>query len=307
MTYRGKLTLVFTAVLLGTLAGAVACVPVIDRVRNAGAEEDVLYIPTASAVKRLSLGYRGLLADIYWTRAVQYFGSRHHAKAMSYKLLYPLLDITTQLDPQLTVAYEFGSIFLSQDPPEGAGQPQQAVVLVERGIRENPSLWRLYYHLGYIQALELHDYKAAGETFLRGSEIPGAYTWMKVLAANMAQHGGEAETARFLWTRIHDSAEDPMIKRNAAQHLLALQVEDDVQKLEEMVQAYRKQAGTAPASLTSLVAIGWMKRVPVDPLGHPYRLTADGRVYVQDAGELPFLRRGLPPNAKAPTGPELPF
>ena len=26
----------------------------------------------------MSLGYDGLLADIYWTRAVQYFGGKHH-------------------------------------------------------------------------------------------------------------------------------------------------------------------------------------------------------------------------------------
>ena len=307
MTYRGKLTAVFAGVMLGTLAGAVACVPAIDRVRNAAAEEDVLYIPSASAVKRLSLGYRGLLADLYWTRAVQYFGSKHHTKATSYKLLYPLLDITTQLDPQLTIAYEFGSIFLSQAPPEGAGEPQRGVVLVERGIRENPSYWRLYYHLGYIQALELRDYKAASETFQKGSEIPGAYAWMKVLAANMAQHGGETETARFLWARIYESAGDVMIKQNAAQHLRALQVDDDVRRLEEMVPAYKKYTGAALTSLADLVAIGWIKRAPLDPLGHPYRLASDGHVYVQDASELPFLQRGRPPGAPGPVAPELPF
>jgi len=30
---------------------------------------------------------------------------------MRYDLLYPLLDITTDLDPHLIVAYEFGSCF----------------------------------------------------------------------------------------------------------------------------------------------------------------------------------------------------
>ena len=51
-------------------------------------------------VKRPSLGYDGLMADIYWTRAVQYFGRRHLTSREDYNLLAPLLEITTALDPK---------------------------------------------------------------------------------------------------------------------------------------------------------------------------------------------------------------
>ena len=67
-------------------------------------------------MKRLSLGYDGLLADIYWTRAVQYFGTRHQQqRAQLQSLLAPLLEITTTLDPQLLVAYQFGANFLRSE------------------------------------------------------------------------------------------------------------------------------------------------------------------------------------------------
>ena len=42
--------------------------------------QEMLYIPSPKIVKRLSLGYSGLLADVYWTRVVQYFGAKHQAK-----------------------------------------------------------------------------------------------------------------------------------------------------------------------------------------------------------------------------------
>src|SRR5882757_4823764 len=103
--------------------------------------EEVLYMPSGKTVKRLSLGYSALLADIYWTRAVQYFGSKHIKHSRQYDLLYPLLDITTDLDPKLIVAYEYGAVFLSQKTPEGAGQPDKAVALAEKGIRANPEYW----------------------------------------------------------------------------------------------------------------------------------------------------------------------
>ena len=65
----------------------------------------------------MSLGYDGLLADIYWTRAVQYFGSKHHEGSRNFDLLAPLLEITTTLDPHLLVAYEYGANFLAPKPP----------------------------------------------------------------------------------------------------------------------------------------------------------------------------------------------
>ena len=46
---------------------------------------------------------------------------------MSFDGLYPLLDITTTLDPRFNIAYRFGAIFLSAKYPEGADSPQLAV------------------------------------------------------------------------------------------------------------------------------------------------------------------------------------
>ena len=301
---RRAITIALSVVAVCSLAGAMATARILDRMSGDGLREEELYLPSGAVLKKLSLGYDGLLADIYWTRAVQYFGELHHEKAMRFRLLYPLLDITTQLDPHLTVAYEFGSIFLSQDPPEGAGEPDRAAELVRRGIRENPKMWRLYADLGYIQAMELHDYKAASASFLEGSKVAGAQPWMKVMAAAMAEHGGDPETARYLWSRLFESSEDPMLKRNALQHLRALQVDWDIQHLDALVDEYKRRTGSAPQSFAALESAGWLHGVPADPLGRPYRLAPDGHVYVQDPAELPFVTRGIPPGMRAAPVPK---
>jgi tetratricopeptide (TPR) repeat protein len=266
----------------------------LDALRAGATLEETLYIPSPTLVKRMSLGYTGLLADIYWTRVVQYFGGLHHERSTRYKLLAPLLDITTTLDPKLVVAYEFGSIFLAQQPPEGAGDPDAAVRLVERGIKKNPDQWRLYYHLGFIQYIEKKDYKAAADAFARGSQVPGAHPWMKIMAATMAQHGGDVQTARFLWTKIYESTDDQMIKANAIKRLRALKVDEDVAYLQDLLRNYRERTGRFPASWNEMVAGGYVRGVPVDPLGHPYRLMSDGRVEVQSAEDFPFIQHGLP-------------
>src|SRR5882757_8416055 len=208
--------------------------------------EEVLYMPSGKSVKRLSLGYSSLLADIYWTRAVQYFGDKSNQRSMQYDLLYPLLDITTDLDPHLIVAYEFGSLFLSQPHPEGAGQPEKAVALVEKGIRENPSYWRLYFTLGFIHYVDRHDPKAAEKAFLKGSEVPGALSWMKVMAARMAEHAQESTTAAYLWKAIYDSAVDKQLKDTAEKHLVSLKVESELDQLERITQEYYRRRGAYP-------------------------------------------------------------
>ncbi len=300
MTSRRALTATLALVVVVCISAAVLLLGRIDRLRSGPAAEDVLYVPSPKILKRVSLGYDGLLADVYWTRVVQYFGARHRAHAMQYKLLAPLLDITTTLDPQLLPAYEFGAAFLSQAPPQGAGDPDAAVALVKRGIRANSRSWRLYYNLGYIEYIERKDYKAAAQAFEDGSKIPSSHPWMRIMAAIMAQHGGEIGTARFLWEHIYSSTDDQMIKDNAVRHLLALRVDEEVGYLEALVRQYGENTGKPPANWFQMISVGYLRRLPVDPLGKPYKLMPEGRVEVQDPNSLPFITRGLPPGAEAP-------
>lgn len=288
-----RITIFFTGVLLLSLAASAVLVHRVDQLRVGSSLEDVLYLPSAPVLKRLSLGYNTLLADIYWTRAVQYFGSKHHAGSARYNLLGPLLNITTDLDPHLLVAYQFGGIFLAQQPPEGAGSPQQAVALVEKGIRANPDDWQLYYNLGWIYVSELKNYQAAFQVFQRGAQVPGANPALKVLAASMAQRGGEPATARLLWVEIYKTTDNKALRANAIKRLRAIQVDEDITKLEKWVAAFKRTTGRYPANWEELRALGWRGQA-VDPLGNPYRLTADGRIEVTDYDQLPFITKGLP-------------
>jgi len=299
-----RITVIASAVLLISLVASVVLLRRVDEVRSGATLEEVLYISSPKLLKRLSLGYSGLLADIYWTRAVQYFGSKHHVGAERYDLLAPLLEITTGLDPHLTVAYEYGSSFLAARPPNGAGMPQRAVQLEEFGIRNNRDDWKLYYELGFIYYMELKDYKAAAEAFARGSRIPNAHPWLKLLAARMAERAGDVRTAQMMWATTFNSTTDKSIRANAAAHLRALQVDDDVTNLETLVERYRQQTGHLPGSFSDLISAGFLRGVPVDPLGRPYKLGGDGHVEVRDPDDLPFIQKGMPPGYVPPKAPK---
>lgn len=290
---RGTVT--FALLLLVCFSGSVISVHELDRLRPRATLEEVLYLPSPTIIKRLSLGFEGLVADIYWTRAVQYFGSKHLANSLNYELLYPLLDITTRLDPQLIPAYEFGSIFLTQPPPAGAGSPHEAVALLDRGIQNNPQEWRLYQDLGFIYYVELKDYPAAGKAFAAAAELPGAHPFLKVMAARTLAHGGDYETSQMLWRALYESAKDPQIKTNALKHLIALRADEEVTELEQAVQLYRQRTGHAPSSFADLIQAGILVRIPVDPKGDPYEMLPDGSIQIHDYLQLPYIHKGLPP------------
>jgi tetratricopeptide (TPR) repeat protein len=292
MKRSAKVRALASALVLVTMAGAAVLVRAVDRARPDARLQEILYVPSPKLLKRLSLGYDGLLADIYWTRVVQYFGGVHRRGGGSYQLLWPLLNITTQLDPHLVPAYEFGGTFLCAKPPNGAGLPEKAIELIQHGIKNNPRDWHLYYDLAFIY-YDQKDYRNSAEAFLHGSELPGAHPFLKIMAAQMAEHGGDLNTARMMWSATYETTHDEMIRANAAAHLRAIQAEADVNTLEDLARQYRNRTGHFPESFSQMASVG-LRGIPLDPVGHPYRLELDGKVVVSDPADLPFLDKGLP-------------
>jgi tetratricopeptide (TPR) repeat protein len=305
MSGSRKVSMVAGAVFLCCAISSVLFLRELDQVRKGATLQEFLYISSPKLLKHLSLGYEGLLADVYWTRAVQYYGGMHHAGGGNYQLLWPLLNITTQLDPHLIPAYQYGATFLSAQPPAGAGLPEKAIQLMEYGIKHNPDDWHLYYDLGYIYN-DVKDYPRAADAFERGSHVPNAHPFLKLLAANVAQHGGELQTAQMLWTSVYETTNDKYIRENALWHLRAVKVGLDVTEIEKLVAIYRKQTGHRAQSFADLARIGLLQGVPLDPVGNEYQLDADGNVFILDPEHLPFVEKGLPPGYVPSSFPKIP-
>ena len=266
------------------VTSALVLVPVRRGIDSPAAEAgEVLYWGSGESLRHLSLGYEGLLADIYWTRAVQYYGRERLTKSGRFDLLGPLLQITTTLDPQLIVAYRFGAVFLAESPPSGAGQPLQALQLLRRGIVANPDYWRFWEDLGFVYYWDLQDYAAASRAFRIGSERPGAQVWLRTLAAAVAAKGGERETAQVLWSEIYRHADNDQIRRSAQDHLAALAAREDLGRLNSLLVRYRERFGQPARAFSEIVAAGLLPRVPVDPSGVPYVINSAGHAALSPA------------------------
>jgi len=279
----------FTAatLIVCALAGTVLLARWIDARRpaaDAQQEEERLYL-TGTALKRASLSFNGLAADWYWMRSLQYVGGKilkvpasvplDSLGQLDLKLLAPLLDTATTLDPQFMEPYEYAAIVLPDvDLPE-------AIRITKKGIAANPTAWRLRQHLGFIY-WQQKDFQAAGDAYAEGAKLPGAPAWMEAMKAKMAYEGGSRVLAREIYGRLYEQAGDGQVKEMARLRLLSLASLDEREALARGLSQFQATNGRCPTTwrqvqplLRSLNFKTDATGAPLDPGGAPYVLGAN--------------------------------
>lgn len=246
--------------------------------------DESLYLNDKTA-RRMSLGFNGLAADWYWMRSLQYVGKKllnstgnislDDLSGLNMKLLVPLLDTATTLDPEFTEPYEYAAVVLP------AIDVQQAIRLTQKGIDANPNAWRLYHHLGYIYWRQ-GQYQLASETYGRGAQIPGAPVWMEAMKAKLLSEGGSRSTAREIYTRMYEQSGDQQVREMARKHLMHLDSLDQRDSLRKLFATYQARAGKCPESWRELEQIFRTLKIPMDQSGAP--LDPSGAPYVLKAG-----------------------
>jgi tetratricopeptide (TPR) repeat protein len=240
----------------------------------AGVSTNLLYVRSPEFARRAALSFQALLADIYWIRTVQHYGGTKLSTAANkqYDVLYPLLDLTTSLDPYFDVAYKFGAVFLAEEYPSGAGRPDQAIAILQKGLQAQPDKWQLAQELGFVYYWWLADYDDAAMWFNRAADMTKAPDWLRPLAAVTLAEGGNRSSSRVLWTEIARSADADWLRDQATFRLKQLDALDGIDFVERIVQQYRARTGMFPTSWAEMVRAGFLRSVPPDPSGTPFRL-----------------------------------
>ena len=216
---------------------------------------ELLYVRSPTVMKRVLLGYDTFAADVYWIRALQHFGSERLSPPehqRTYALLYPLLDLTTTLDPYFSIAYRFGAIFLGEPYPGGPGRPDLAIALLRKGIAAQPAKWQYLQDLGFVYYWHLRDHETAAATFQAASSMPGAPSWLRPLAAVTLAEGGRRDASRALWEQLA-KADEPWLRDSARLRLTQL----DAMDIMDAWARFRRERGITPP-------------IPLDPSGTPF-------------------------------------
>jgi len=286
------------AVAVAAFATAVTLQVIRDRAysRDEAQNRAFLYVQSPAVLRRIALSFDALAADVYWIRALQHYGGDRLSRdgRERYRLLYPLLDLTTSLDPYFTIAYRFGAIFLSEGFPGGPGRPDLAVALLKKGIAAQPDNWRYYHDIAFVHYWQLHDTKTAAEWFRLAQKQPGAPAWLEPVAASMLIEGGDRQSARFIFQQILNSPE-AWLQQMARRALLQLDALDFLDRARPVIARNPPPAGT-PYSWQWLIQRGLMSRIPEDETGVPFEIDpATGAVRVSPRSQLfPMPRTGPP-------------
>ena len=262
--------------------------------------EDGLYLTSGEALRHLTVGLNALASDVYWVRALQHYGGTKRRLAASpgvapppllvrssdYSQLYPLLDITTTLDPRFHIAYRFGAVFLAESAASGPGRPDLAVRLLEKGLRAEPDKWEYMEDIGFVHYWYEHDYPRAAERFRQAADIQGAPWWLKSLAATTLAEGGDRRSSRLMWQAIEASAEIDWLRGDAARRLRQLDALDQIDQLQRIADREAQLTGRLVTDWRTLIAAGFLRAIPVDPTGIAFEITQDGHVRMAPASSL---------------------
>ena len=244
------------------------------------AVDESLYLNGKTA-RRLSLGFNGLAADWYWMRSLQYVGGKiinmpataalDNLSDLNLKLLAPLLDTATTLDPEFLDPYEYAAVVLPQI------DLAEAVRITKKGIDANPDVWRLYQHLGYIY-WQQKDFQAASEAYGKGSQIPGAPPWMEAMKAKMLAEGGSRATAREIYVRMYEQSTDEKVKNMARLRVFQVDAMDQIEAVQKLLNNFFERSNRCPSSWKEIEPVFRALRIPTEPGGAP--LDPSGTPYV---------------------------
>jgi hypothetical protein len=241
----------------------------IDRIDAAdGQQGELLYFPSARFTRAAAFGFTNLAADGIWLQMIQYYG-RHSLSDREYKYLGHMFDLLTCLAPEFKMAYNFGALLLVSDARDPAG----ALKLLDKGISLNPDEWSIPFTKGFVNYIFLGDYREAGRWFTISSRLAGAPEMAGRFAAFALKKGGDLNTSRELWVEIYNKSRNQTEKEIAKLYIDEIDQRLIIEKLNAMVAAYHKEKGDWPEGLPQMLAAGYLRYVPADPLGGKFLLS----------------------------------
>ncbi len=235
---------------------------------------ELMYFPSGTALRAVSMGFYGTLADLVWLRFIQYYGE-HRLTDQRFEFLYHILDILTTLDNRFIYAYTLGGLMLTHD----AKRPDQARKLLKKGMYANPDDWRMPFMYGFMHYLFLKEYSVAKAYFKIASQKPNAPDMTKRWAAFVTYFKlGDKKTALKMWIDFYNSTENPEEKILAESYIKRIKMELDIEFLDQAIELFKAKFDRRMYSLKQLVSVGLIDSIPQEPHGGKYFLR-DGRVY----------------------------
>jgi tetratricopeptide (TPR) repeat protein len=193
----------------------------IEPVLDGKAQDDVAYLPNSEFMKMAALGYRELAADLFWFKAVQYYGG-YRLSQNDIHLFNHLAGMITDLDPNFLGAYKLSALVITED----LGNFAAAKNLMEKGLKHNPDDYWLTFEMGFLHYMAGRDYRDAEKYFRVAATIPNSDGGRAArFAADAASKGGNIEASIALWKDLAENSDSKHIRELAERYIAKLEAQ----------------------------------------------------------------------------------
>jgi len=238
----------------------------------------ILYIPSGKYLKYATFGFSGLMADVVYLWAIQYYGNEEIADR--YDSLLHIFGIIAELDPRYVDAYEVGALIATND----LGDTSLALKVLDIGFAKNPDQWIFPFEAGHYAAVA-KDFETARAYYKKAMDIPGAPAIAQRLYADTSFKAMDLKTSWETWLEVYNTAQDDQIRKIASNHLYQVKAAADIAALRKAVAAFKDRAGRLPGDPGDLVRAGLLPVLPQD---------YDGGDYVYDPATGDFKTAVIP-------------
>jgi len=253
------------------------------------AAAELVYLPDARLLRPLVLGYDNVLANLIWFRTISYFGE-HYQGDHVYPWLARMCDLVTDLDPRAEHVYRFAGLVLPWD----AGEVDEGIRLLQKGIRVFPESWTLRYYLGVVRYLFKQDFAGAAEDLRIAAALPEAPPLVARFAALLEARQNSPEVTIAVLEQMREQTTSAETRAVLERSIQDAQVAWDLARLAPLVDAYRKGTGHLPANLGVLVDVGLLRGVPPDPYGGTYEIDPTTGAVHSSTGRVPTALHASP-------------
>ncbi len=235
--------------------------------------KEIRYIPDRDVLKLTSFGYQRVYADLLWIQAIQYLATPFESPDAKYEWLGSIFHAITDLDPQFIAAYRLGSSWLTllkRDGPAG-------VVLLEKGMKENPKRWELPHDAAMIYFVDQKDRTKALDMLKVAIAKPSCPMHVRAFAGRLLVEKNEGWIAIDMWLNYLEQNKTEIVQTLAMENLCKVQT----QMVRLGVKRFEEKNGRRPADLAELIR---NDREMIRP-GVGFDVT-DGIAYDADTGKI---------------------
>ncbi|MBI5048314.1 MAG: hypothetical protein HZB54_05155 [Deltaproteobacteria bacterium] len=251
----------------------------IDKVSSERTElrqkEGVGLIMPSAVAQIIALEFKGLFADIVFSRAMTYYGGKLIRKEEptdeEWNWIYRNMDVATDLDHYFLDPYYFGAMNLAW----GANKVREANALLEKASQYRDWDWTIPFYLGFNHFYFFQDNERAAFYLMKAAKRPGSINLLPTLAARLSYQGKKTENAIIFLQEMLKKTEDKNVRWIYERRLTALKA---ILFLERAMAAYHERFKKQPEKLDELIAKGVISELPQDPYGGEFYIDKDGSI-----------------------------